>query len=413
MIAAAALALALGAPSLALDLSVRAEARSTRLSPLLESLSPQTRQAGELTPTVGATLEGHAFRLRTTYAPRLWSPEISKHANLDHRLLLRGDAAPHPDLHLTLVGGLVRSVLDPLADAWTDFSPYALPPTSEVQHILDARAQADVALRFGPRTVATLRGFIGDAKGLDAQSRLVLPPQRDRGLSLFVDQGVTVRDQLSVTTEVRTARTWPVNGPARDADFALAGLRWERRLAPLWRGIASAGVYGIREGTDGEPAVTGLAPSGELTFVRDPDRSGITVSGGLRFAPDIDRVTGAVRKAFTATTAVGWRLGPDWGLGAGLNAAASSPPDEPVLGFDGVSRRVWEPLAVGTELRVTRRLEDGIDLEGGLRWRWNQDHRSIQGSFREVGAFLGVTWAAVPERASALTPPPALQRGAP
>ncbi|MFO0583918.1 MAG: hypothetical protein U0229_16725 [Anaeromyxobacter sp.] len=413
MLAAAALALALGAPSLALDLSVRAEARSTRLAPIQASLTPETRGAGELTPTAGATLEGHAFRLRSTYAPRLWSPALTKNAHLDHRLLMRGDAAPHPDLHLTVVGGLVRSVLDPLADPWTDFSPYALPPTSEVQHLLDARVQGDVAVRMGPRTVATLRGFVGRAKGLDAQSLLVLPPQNDRGGSLFVDQNVSARDQLSITAEYRTARTWPVNGAARDASFALGGLRWERRLAPLWRGIGSAGVFWIREGTDGAKPVTGAAPSGELTLVRDPDRSGITVSGGLRFAPEVDRGTGAVRKAFTVTSALGWRLSPDWGLGAGVNASASAPPNDPVLGFDGVSRRIWEPLAVATELRVTRRLENGIDLEGGLRWRWNQDHRTVQGSFREAGAFLGVTWAAIPERATALTPPPTLQRGAP
>jgi len=434
VLATAVAALLVGAPAASYDVSVRAELGRSRLDPKAEGLEVTQRTSAELSLSGGVVLDSQRWSARLDYAPRLWTPKLSvgDDPNLDHRLLLRGYFRPSASWNagLALVG--TRGVLDPLADAWTDYAPDgAVFPNDKPQPYESGRLAADVTIRAGARTLVVLTGTAGVSQGRDPTARLLLPRQGALTGSAVIGYTAGARDQFSLLAEANANRTCPQECPdglltpkppavpeaghpfVAESVFGLAGLRWEHDLSPGVRTLITAGASYVRETNQGsDTVVQGAAPGGELGLTRRADRGGLSGDLTLRYAPAIDRATGRIRQTASASGVVGWIASPLWTWGAGLYAGAALDKEkELTAGAAGGLREPGDPRSWGAQAYGVRRLDNGVEVQFGLRWRWQKDTRSVQGSFTEAGLFLAVDWALARARPPQVQPQQA--QGAP
>jgi hypothetical protein len=313
---------------------------------------------------------------------------------VDQQVLLGGEVNPDPSFRLRLLATGVRGTLDPLADPWSDFATSALPaPTPRPQPYESARLVADGAVRFASATTISATGNLVWSGGTTPEARLLLPPQRTVNGTLVLEQGIGARTLVGLHADGTVARTWPA-GPDNETGFAYLSLRVDRSLTRSTRVWISGGAAFVRETSTGrdEPIQNG-APGGELGITHTMRRSGLTSTGSVRLAPEIDRLTGAVRRAVSSTVTLAWSPAPRWTLRA--------------EGTGSVTFPEREPRVVAAELRAQRTFENGVQLEWGARMRRQVDPRFVNGSFSEVGAFLAVDWTLARARPPRRPPTPA------
>lgn len=416
MLASALAALLLGAPAASYDLGLRTEAAQNRLAPRADGIEPSHRTSADLTLTTGLALEAPRWHLQLGYAPRLWTPKLDfgDAPNLDHRLSLSSEIRPWPSWAIGLISVATRGVLDPLADPWTDFSTTAeLFLDDEPQPFESVGAAANVTFR-GARTLLRFTTTTNLSRGRNATARRSFPLQGTLNGEIDVGYTASARDQFMFSIEASLSRTCPQEcpdglltpEPPADAEpghpyvsqsvYGLSGLQWEHALSPGLDSMLAGGIAFVSEASR-DPARTGVsrtALGAEAGLTHREEGSRLTVQIVARYAPDVDRANGRVRQTCSTHLDLGWLASANWYVRWGVaGSTALDREAEVYLASTGERRRPGDPTAIGTQLTAARRIDSGLDLLLGLRWRWQRDTRSTQGSFDEAGLFVALDWA--------------------
>jgi hypothetical protein len=383
---AAAIALLLAAPSLDVDLALRAETRGSRLVPSSlpagESTTPSERLAAELTPTVGLTVGSQSWRFQAGYSPRLWDFDLGGggRTHLDHRLVWRSRAAPAPRWLLSMNGYALKAILDPLADPWTDFAVVqSLQRAQRPQNYQAIRADVGSEVRLGPRSFVTVAAAAGVAGGTDAYSRLALPTQRTAAGSFVIQQSIGARNLIGLTAEGTVTRTYPGQTVISESAFVFSAARYERSFDRFTEGWLAAGASFTREASTVQLTVERVAPGGELGLQHRSRSAGPSYRATVRVAPEIDRATGQARNSLGGAATLAWPFPPHWVLTGGANAIRALGPGDVIAGL-------------GFDLALSRSLEGGMSIQAGVRSRWQRDQRTPLGSYFESGFFLAYDW---------------------
>ncbi len=369
------------AASADLDLSVRAEGRSSTLAP---SGAPRvTRGSALVLPHLGAQVDTERLRLTAAYAPRFWTSDVGASPSplVDHTLEAgletRGDGSWRAGAN----GSATRGRTDPLADllavsaSGAPGAPGQLATTTPLAYET-VRAGGRGEVRLGPRTTIGAGGSWSASRGADAAAIALLPTQRVLGANASVGYLLSELDTLRLGADATRSVTAVAGGDVT-SEFSTASATWRRRLSPTTDGWGGAGASLTSQQSPGAPAEIHVLPFGQLGFARAGDESRVGLDATVRLVPTVDRYTGAVRSSLEAAGGVRWPLARAVALSAAATAGART---------DGETR-------LGTwDARVVWSVRDRLSLELGVVGRWQRERRPELPSFVEAGAVAAVTY---------------------
>ncbi len=385
------------------DFGVASEAATRTVS--IEGTSAQSALDASISPRVGLIVDESRLRLAVGYVPSLrWAdtmsgrglegPDVMHGAHLtmsyqvDHRwrLGVAGSAAY----------GTRNFLATPVTSPTGSQAFQAVPTLSELRY---GSGNASVSLAHDLerdlRATASL-GYSIDG-GVDGPSQATLPVARSirlmSGLAWDATRTASLGTSLDVVANDLAA--------SRRAVSALLRATWRQRSGPhdeWWLGAGGSGYY--EEGA-GRPAGSGILPAGEAGYehtiliqteqgATEQTGPGQATHGGqriveriaVRATPDFDRLTGDVLERVEVTGSAGWALGERWRVAATLNGGLIPRSNEaPASLVTGEASAGWRP--------------GKLEIRCGVRALWQRDFRVSAQPIREIGGFLGVTFADV------------------
>jgi len=416
MVGVVAALLLTASPDLNLDLRVRSELRVSQLAP--DQITSVSRTSAEVQPLAALALESREWRLRLTYAPRLWMPDLHlARLDVDHQVDIRGEVNPLPTMSLALTGTAQRGLIDPLTDMWTSIAPgrqasTIAPGTStttvnayEPLQYQSFRGAVDGLYRMGPASGISGSAFAGYSSG-DAAHRTILPPQRSLGASLGWDKEVDARDRLRAQAHVNVVRTYnggidpTINAayPDTETGYVWADATWRHRFSPIVTAGLGVGTSYVRETSQYANPINGWAPVVEVGLDLASDRPGPSLRTVVRYAPEVDRVTGRTRQAMNGATVYDVPFSLETSITAGIAASALIPAATQLS-----ARHVYDdPASVSFEFRVSRRFGDAFVIGAGARTRrqtvvsqvnaYTGEVTRQQPNYMETTGFLSLDW---------------------
>jgi hypothetical protein len=177
-------------------LGIRAESVTTTVGGF--GAPERSRATASVTPSATAVAEGSTLRLRGTYAPRLWTPDLSSGDApvVDHVAEARLETrAEEPDRAQATVRA-VRGWTDPLGDLSRTTAANAQLASDQSYAYEDLRAELRGGLSLGERTAIGAGAAYGLSRAVEPQPSLPLPPQRAIALDGSLTRLVSERDSL-------------------------------------------------------------------------------------------------------------------------------------------------------------------------------------------------------------------------
>jgi len=382
MVGLVAALLVAASPDLNLDLRVRSELRVSQLAP--DQITSVSRTSAEVQPLAAVALESREWRLRLTYAPRLWMPDLRLgRLDVDHQVDVRGEVNPLPSMSLAITGTAQRGLIDPLTDMWTSIAPgkasTIAPGTStttvnayEPLQYQSFRAAVDGLYRVGAASAISGTAFAGYSSG-DSAHLTILPPQRSLGGSLGWDRDVDARDRLRAQAHANVVRTFnggidpTINAeyPDTETGYVWGDATWRHRFSPIVSAGLGVGTSYVRETSQYANPINGWAPVVEVGLDLASDRPGPSLRTVVRYAPEVDRVTGRTRQAVNGATVYDVPFSIDTSITAGIAASALIP----AAGQLSTRHLYDDPASVSFEVRVSRRIGDAFVVRAGARTR--------------------------------------------
>jgi hypothetical protein len=340
----------------------------------------------ELVPRAALDASSGDWRLRATYAARLYNPDAFSSSGLDptERANLMNFAALR-------VGRALRTLsLDASADVaygYTDllaggvWLPAAVSTTSRLLYV-SASGGLALTARPSPRTTLTADAGVFHSGGADDEARQVLPRQRGVTAGATAERRLTPRDALSLAVRGSSARF----DDGLVSSVLGVSASWRHQVTPALATSVAGGVSATVSRVPGGESDVLPAPSAELgaTYSAGPARP--THALRLRVDPVIDRLTGGVALRVEGSLESGWAFSPRWRLGASARVAD-------LRALDGATGSAAIAASTGGALaaRVARSMGRGLSMAGGLYGHGQRADSPDLPTFLEWGAFVALT----------------------
>ncbi|MCI0574110.1 MAG: hypothetical protein L0Y66_25525 [Myxococcaceae bacterium] len=358
MLAAAAM-LVLGAAPLTWEAGLYTEARARSFPD-----APLQVWAGdvELDPRVALEVRPGVWQLSGRYMPRLSMMTASGEAfplEVLHRAQLEALWRPHPSwtVRLEQGGAVGRNDLSRLVAPEVGGGDGAPGPVERLPAVVLPYKELESRLSVSVATSARLRLMASVGFGLDggvgAAGRSVLPERRQVEVRGVAEASLSAQDALEVSVEASRVQLIPgPEGPqvAPPSTGVSALGVWERRLGSSTQLRLGAGGGAVR--TVGvEVLAEGLA---ELAHTVPLPTASLSGTVGVRYAPYVDRLLGAVYGRVEGSAELAWQ-GPRVGVALRAEVARG-------MG-DGVAASTYGGLVVSASWALSA----SLGLSGGVR----------------------------------------------
>jgi hypothetical protein len=363
-----ALAAAVGANDLRLDLSVRSEGRATAYG----AGGAPTSSSAEVWPEGTLTLEDDTLRATAHYGISIRDPDL----NAPLSPLLRQQAevglSARVDPTVRIVGAVAgeRGWTDPLRDLWTPGVNAAAQPITSIP-FETLRGHADGTFTLDRQSELAFVAFAAQVCGVGAAATAQLPCQRSEALEGSLATHGSTRDLTRIALGVSASQT------EGGLDTRWASARLERRedLTRHAVGRAAIGATVSSEGVPGGPVRWGTGPLAELGLAATPARE-VTVDLSARTGASVYRANGEIQQTASALASIRWSLTPTFDLlGSALGSYAWQGPQLQQTAVD--ARMAW-------------RMDPRVRLELGVLGR--RQYEPLVGPlvYREAAVFFAL-----------------------
>ncbi len=354
---------------------VRAEGWTSSVAP--EGYPNRLQLTFIAVPSVAVVADANWLTLTGAYSPRARSSDfdLRPEPTVSHELSLRLQTHESLPWRVAASGGAFRGRTDPLEDPLraATSSGEQLSTLAAIPYEW-ARAGGSVEWALDARTRLAGATTWVVTRAVDRDDRALFPTRSDLLVDASLGRRVSPRDTVRLAARGRVTDTATGEGRARAAYGGGAAIL-RHALTPRVEGWGSIGVDVARNDFVNAPPETMLFPAAELGATRGSAEQALHLEATARLGPYIDRFTGELNSAFSASGTLGWRAFSGFLLRSTVTATARTDGETAVGVLD--TRAIWTP-------------RERLTLEAGFVGRYQSDRRPEYPSFIERAAVVAV-----------------------